>query len=100
MKIYVGNIARGVSDDELKQAFEEFGQVDSAIVLKDKFTGESRGFGFVEMSSSSEARAAIDGMNGKDLKGRTLNVNEARPREDNRGGGGSRRPSSQGRRRY
>lgn len=98
MKIYVGNIARGVSDDELKKAFEEFGQVDSAVVLKDKFTGESRGFGFVEMPSSSEAKAAIDGMNGKDLKGRNLNVNEARPREDNRGGGG-RRPAP-GRRRY
>ena len=60
------------------------------MVLKDKFTGESRGFGFVEMLSGPEAKAAINGMNGKDLKGRTLNVNEARPREDNRGGGGGR----------
>ena len=88
MRIYVGNISREVTDDDLREAFAAFGQVESAMVLKDKFTGESRGFGFVEMLSGSEAKAAINGMNGKDLKGRTLNVNEARPREDNRGGGG------------
>lgn len=102
MKIYVGNLSRDVTDDDLKQAFEAFGPVESAIVLKDKFTGESRGFGFVEMPSVSEANAAIEGMNGKDLKGKTLNVNEARPREDNRGGGrqfSGRRPAD-GRRRY
>lgn len=88
MRIYVGNIAREVTDDDLREAFAAFGQVESAMVLKDKFTGESRGFGFVEMLAASEAQAAINAMNGKSLKGRNLNVNEARPREDNRGGGG------------
>ena len=88
MKIYVGNISREVTDDDLREAFAAFGQVESAVVLKDKFTSESRGFGFVEMLSGSEAQAAINGMNGKSLKGRSLNVNEARPREDSRGGGG------------
>lgn len=88
MKIYVGNISRDVNDDDLRQAFEAFGKVESATVIKDKFSGESRGFGFVEMPTAAEAHAAITGMNGQDLKGRTLNVNEARPREDNRGGGG------------
>ena len=88
MRIYVGNIAREVTDDDLRGAFAAFGQVESAMVLKDKFTGESRGFGFVEMLAASEAQAAINAMNGKSLKGRNLNVNEARPREDNRGGGG------------
>ncbi len=87
VKIYVGNISREVTDDDLREAFAAFGQVESATVLKDKFTSESRGFGFVEMLSGSEAQAAINGMNGKNLKGRTLNVNEARPREDSRGGG-------------
>ncbi|MGQ0657947.1 MAG: RNA recognition motif domain-containing protein [Chromatiales bacterium] len=87
MKIYVGNISRNATDDDIRQAFEAFGQVESATVLKDKFTGESRGFGFVEMPAEAEARAAINGMNGKDLQGRTLTVNEARPREDNRRGG-------------
>jgi RNA recognition motif-containing protein len=96
MKIYVGNIAREVSDDELRQAFEAFGRVESAIVMKDKFSGEPRGFGFVEMSAVSEARAAMTGLNGKDLKGRTLTVNEARPREDNRGGGGGGRGGPSG----
>jgi len=88
VKIYVGNISREVTDDDLREAFAAFGQVESAVVLKDKFTSESRGFGFVEMLSGSEAQAAINGMNGKSLKGRSLNVNEARPREDSRGGGG------------
>lgn len=108
VKIYVGNISREVTDDDLREAFAVFGQVESAMVLKDKFTGESRGFGFVEMLAGSEAQSAIHGMNGKDLRGRTLNVNEARPREDHRSGGfgggrpsggGSRRPSG-GRQRY
>lgn len=103
MKIYVGNIPREVTDDDLKQAFEAYGQIESAAVIKDKFTGESRGFGFIEMPSASEASAAISGMNGKELKGRALKVNEARPREDNRGGGGrqfgGRKPSG-GKRRF
>ncbi|HET6370034.1 MAG TPA: RNA-binding protein [Nitrospiria bacterium] len=97
MRIFVGNLSREVSDDELRQAFEAFGAVDTAAVIKDKFTGQSRGFGFVEMPSAEEAKAAIEGMNGKDLKGRTLNVNEARPRED-RGGRG--RPGGRGNRRF
>ena len=91
MNIFVGNLAREASSEDLQKAFEAFGQVDSANVIKDKFTGQSRGFGFVEMSSNEEAQAAIDGMNEKDFMGRPLNVNEARPRKersDNRGGGG------------
>jgi len=90
MKIFVGNLSREVTDEDLNQAFEAFGKVDSATVVKDKYTGGSRGFGFVEMPTDAEARAAITGMNGKELKGRTLNVNTARPREDrgDRGGGG------------
>ncbi len=96
MKIFVGNLSREVTDEDLRQVFESFGSVESATAVKDKFTGESRGFGFVEMSSASEARSAIDGMNGKELKGRVLNVNEARPREER--GGGRGRPG--GGRRY
>jgi RNA recognition motif-containing protein len=88
MKIYVGNLSREVNDEDLRTAFEAFGKVDSATVLKDKFTGESRGFGFVEMPAAAEATAAIAGVNGKDLKGKAVNVNEARPREDRGGGGG------------
>jgi len=88
MNIYVGNLSRDTSEDDLRQAFEAFGQVESINVIKDRFSGESRGFGFVEMPSRTEAEAAIAGMNGKDLSGRTLNVNEARPRTERRGGGG------------
>ena len=101
MKIFAGNLSRDVMDEDLRQAFETFGKVESATVIKDKFTGASRGFGFVEMPSATEAQAAIDGMNGKDLKGRAINVNEARPREE-RGGGGRRdeRGGPGGRRRY
>jgi RNA recognition motif-containing protein len=96
MKIFVGNLSRDVTDEELRQAFESFGKVQSAEVVKDKFTGGSRGFGFVEMPTASEAQAAIEGMNGKELKGRAINVNESRPREDRgggRGGPGGRRRS-------
>ncbi len=90
MNIYVGNLARETTEAELRQAFEAFGQVSSVAIIKDKYSGESRGFGFVEMPNTAEAQAAIAGLNGKDLGGRTLNVNEARPREDRggRGGGG------------
>ncbi len=91
MNIYVGNMSRNVSEEDLREAFEAFGQVTSVNIIKDKFTGEPRGFGFVEMQGKAEAQAAIDGMNGKELKGRTLNVNEARPRTEGgggRGGGG------------
>jgi len=89
MNIYVGNLPREATEDDLRQAFEAFGQVASAKIITDKFTGDSRGFGFVEMSNSTEAQAALTGLDGKDLKGRTLRVNEARPRtEGDRGGGG------------
>lgn len=88
MNIYVGNLARETTEAELRQAFEAFGQVASAAIIKDKYTGESRGFGFVEMPNAAEAQAAIAGLNGKELGGRTLNVNEARPREDRGGRGG------------
>ncbi len=88
MNIYVGNLSRNVTEEDLREAFEAFGQVTSATVIKDKFTGEPRGFGFVEMQAKAEAQAAIDGMNGKELKGQTLNVNEARPRAEGRRGGG------------
>jgi RNA recognition motif-containing protein len=89
MNIYVGNLPREATEDDLRQAFEAFGQVSSAKIITDKFTGDSRGFGFVEMSNSTEAQAALTGLDGKDLKGRTLRVNEARPRtEGGRGGGG------------
>jgi len=91
MNIYVGNLSREATEDDVKQAFAAFGQVTSAAIIKDKFSGESRGFGFVEMASKEEGQAAITGLNGKDLKGRTLNVNEARPRtEGGRGEGGGR----------
>jgi RNA recognition motif-containing protein len=91
MNIYVGNLSREVTQDELHQAFAGHGEVASANIISDKFSGESRGFGFVEMPNEDEARAAITALNGTDLKGRTLNVNEARPRNDKprRGGGRS-----------
>ena len=82
MNIYVGNLAWGVTDEDLRQAFEEFGQVDTASVIKDKYTGRSRGFGFVEMPDGDEALAAINELNGKELKGREVKVNEAKPRTD------------------
>ncbi|MFZ0133547.1 MAG: RNA-binding protein [Desulfobacterales bacterium] len=88
MNIYVGNLAFAITEDELRQAFEAFGKVDTATIIKDKYSGQSKGFGFVEMPSGDEAQAAIEGLNGKDLKGRSLNVNEARPRAEKRGGGG------------
>jgi len=96
VNIYVGNLSRRTSEEELRQAFEAFGTVDTAAIIKDKFTGDSRGFGFVEMPSKDEAMAAINGMNGRDLDGRTLNVNEARPREDRGGGGGGGRGGGRG----
>jgi len=90
MNIYVGNLSRDVSEEDLRKEFEAFGEVASAKIITDKFTGDSRGFGFVEMRKSPEAQSAISGLDGKDLKGRALKVNEARPRrDDNRGRGGS-----------
>ena len=97
MNIYVGNLARGTSEDEVKNAFSNFGQVDSVAIIKDKYSGESRGFGFVEMPNATEAGEAITSLNGTELGGRNLTVNEARPRTDDRRGGDS---SYGGRRRY
>ena len=88
MNIYAGNLSYEVTEDDLRQAFEPFGTVESATILKDKYSGQSKGFGFVEMPSKEEAQAAINGLNEKELKGRNLNVNEARPRTENRRGGG------------
>jgi len=88
MNIYVGNLSSEVTGDDLRQAFGAFGQVESASVITDKFSGESRGFGFVEMPSKDEATAALAGMNGKDIKGRAVSVNEAKPKTDRGGGGG------------
>jgi RNA recognition motif-containing protein len=82
MNIFVGNLAFTVADGDLKQAFEAFGKVASANVIMDKFTGKSRGFGFVEMPNDAEAKAALAGMNNKDLNGRAVRVNEAQPREN------------------
>lgn len=80
MNIYVGNLSGEVTENDLRQAFESFGQVESVNVLKDRFSGESRGFGFVMMPSQSEAQTTIDGLNNQDLKGRNMNVVEAHPR--------------------
>lgn len=90
MNIYVGNLSRETTEDDLRQAFEAFGQVENVNIIKDRFSGESRGFGFVEMPSKDEAQTAIEEMNGKDLQGRALNVNEAKPRAPRGGGGGGR----------
>ena len=87
MNIYVGNLSREVTEEELQEEFKAFGGVTSVSIIKDKFSGQSRGFGFVEMPSKSEGEAAIAGLKGKTLKDRTLDVNEARPRSDSRGGG-------------
>ena len=98
MKIYVGNLSYSVTEEDLRQAFEAFGQVSSASIIKDKFSGQSKGFGFIEMPAKEEAETAISGMNGKDMKGRTLNVNEARPRsDDTRGRSMGKRPGNRSR---
>ena len=96
MNIYVGNLSREVTEEELRQAFEAFGQVTSVNIIKDRYTGESRGFGFVEMPTNTEAQAAITGLDGTSLKEQMLNVSKARPRTESRrswpsGGGGGRR---------
>jgi RNA recognition motif-containing protein len=87
MNIYVGNLSYDTNDDSLRRAFEAHGQVASATVVMDRYSGRSRGFGFVEMPTQSEALAAISSLNETELDGRTIRVNEARPREDRRGGG-------------
>ncbi len=97
MNIYVGNLASQVTEDDLRKAFEAFGQVESANIIKDKFSGESRGFGFVQMPGKQEAQSAIEKMNGTDLMGRTITVNEARPKVERPSGGGRDRGRDRGR---
>ena len=87
MKIYVGNLSYDTTEEDLHLAFKAFGKVISAAIIKDKFSGKPKGFAFVEMSSDTEGQAAIEGLNGKELKGRELNVNEARPRTESFRGG-------------
>ena len=89
MNIYIGNMSSDTTEDQLRQAFEAFGPVSTVNIITDKFSGKPRGFAFVEMSGKSEAIAAISGLNGQDLNGQTLNVNEAKPRTQsgNRSGG-------------
>jgi len=89
MKLYVGNLAYQVTEDQLREAFESFGQVESVAIIKDKYSGQSKGFGFVEMPSNTEGQAAIDSLNGKDFNGRAIKVNEARPRTEGSQGRGS-----------
>jgi cold-inducible RNA-binding protein len=88
MNIYVGNLSFNATEDDIRQAFAAYGQVSTASIVKDKFTGQSRGFGFVEMPDATEAQAAIAGLNGKEIQGRALTVNEARPRTEGAPGGG------------
>ena len=96
MNIYVGNLSYGVSDDNLREVFEAFGAVSSAKVITDKYSGRSKGFGFVEMDNDAEANAAIEQLDGAEIDGRQVKVNEARPKEDNRGGGGYRGGGNRG----
>ena len=100
MNIYVGNLSRDVTEEDLRQTFEAFGKVETVSIIKDKFSGESRGFGFVEMPAKAEAQSAIADLNGKELKGRPLKVNEARPRPQGRRGGGRRGGGGGGGRRF
>ena len=88
MNIFVAKLNYDTHEDDLRSAFEAFGEVGSAKIIMDKFTGRSKGFGFVEMDNDDEGSAAIDALNDSDLDGRTIVVKQARPREDNRGGGG------------
>jgi RNA recognition motif-containing protein len=90
MKIYVGSLSYKATEEDLKKEFEGFGQVESVNIIKDRYSGESRGFGFVEMPNKDEAQSAIEGLNGRELKGRKINVNEARPRSEGYRGGGRR----------
>ncbi len=100
MNIYIGNLSYEVTEEDLKQAFETFGEVESVKIIKDKYTDRSKGFGFIEMPDDAGAQSAIDDLNDTEIKGRTLKVNKARPRSEGRGGrggyGGGRRGGSQG----
>ncbi len=96
MNIYIGNLSFETTEESLRQAFEGYGEVSTVSIVTDRYTGKSRGFGFVEMASKGEAEAAITGLNGQELDGQTLNVNEAKPRTEKGGGGrgGGRRYNS------
>jgi RNA recognition motif-containing protein len=97
MNIYVGNLVSSITEERLKALFEPFGEIKSIKIIKDKFTGQARGFAFVEMMTSAEAQQAIDSLNGQELEGQRLKVNEARPKPATGGmGGGSRGPRSGG----
>ena len=97
MNIYVGNLSHEVTEEDLKLAFEPFGKVESATLIKDKYSGQSKGFGFVEMASKDEGQSAIDGLNGTELKGKALNVNEAHARTERRGSRGGYGGNKEGR---
>jgi RNA recognition motif-containing protein len=100
MNIYVGNLSYEVTEEDLQRTFEGFGRIESVKIIKDNYSGKSKGFGFVEMPNNTDAQSAINSLNDKDFKGRTLKVNTARPRTENRGGrggfGGGRRGGRQG----
>ena len=96
MNIYVGNLSYEVTEEDLRKVFEDFGLVESVKIIKDNYSGRSKGFGFVEMSNSGDAQSAIDGLNDKELKGRALKVNKARPRSEGRRYGGNRGEGRQG----
>lgn len=87
MNIYVGNLSPQLSEDDLRAAFQAYGEITRVVIIKDKFSGESKGFGFVEMSKQDEAQAAINALNGTALQGKSITVNEARPRTERSGGG-------------
>ena len=98
MNIYIGNMSFNTTEEQLREAFENYGEVTSVNIIKDKYTGEPRGFAFVEMPDQGSATSAIGGLNGQELNGRTMSVNEARPRNDNRNrGGGGRGGGNRGR---
>lgn len=97
MNIYTGNLSYEVTEKDLEEAFGAFGVVESVNIIRDNYSGRSKGFGFVEMPVKAEAQAAIDGMNGKELKGRAINVNEARPRAEGRHSGEKRGGGQRGR---
>ncbi len=100
MNIYVGNLSYDVTDEMIRKTFESFGEVTSAKVIKDKYSGQSRGFGFVEMPEQSQAQAAIGSLHGKDLQGKQISVSEARPRTGDRGTRGGRMEDNRRRNRY
>ena len=100
MNIYVGNLSYSVTSDDLRKAFEQFGEVSTANVVTDKFTGQSKGFGFVEMSNKAQGEAAIKGLDGADLKGRSVRVNEARPRTEGASNGTRRSGPGGGKNRF